>query len=106
FPRRRSRRIIDRTAVYGPVRTVAWEGRSREAPPYPDFSPCPFQSHDNWFFGRRPLGSKTETLCGGRLLQRHRTRLMSSGLAPVTKLGTSSPAAPRSISLRARRHER
>src|SRR5450755_3605761 len=30
--------IIHRTAVYGPVRTVVWEGRSREAPPYPD--PC------------------------------------------------------------------
>ena len=25
-----------RTAVYGPVRTVVWEGRGREAPPYPD----------------------------------------------------------------------
>jgi hypothetical protein len=25
-----------RTAVYGPVRTVVWEGRSREASPYPD----------------------------------------------------------------------
>jgi predicted dinucleotide-utilizing enzyme len=24
------------TAVYGPVRTVVWEGRSREASPYPD----------------------------------------------------------------------
>ena len=29
-------RIINRTAVYGPVRTVVWEGRSRKAPPYPD----------------------------------------------------------------------
>src|SRR5215212_3410351 len=29
-------RLIHRTAVYGPVRTVVWEGRSREAPPYPD----------------------------------------------------------------------
>src|SRR4030081_3514391 len=28
-----------RTAVYGPVRTVVWEGRSREAPPYPDHWP-------------------------------------------------------------------
>ena len=28
-----------RTAVYGPVRTVVWEGRSREAPPYPDLWP-------------------------------------------------------------------
>jgi hypothetical protein len=25
-----------RTAVYGPVRMVVWEGRSREAPPYSD----------------------------------------------------------------------
>jgi hypothetical protein len=29
--------LIQRTAVYGPVCTVVWEGRSREAPPYPDF---------------------------------------------------------------------
>ena len=27
---------LDRTAVYGPVCPVVWEGRSREAPPYPD----------------------------------------------------------------------
>src|SRR3981189_668106 len=26
-----------RTAVYGPVRTVVWEGRSRELPPIPIF---------------------------------------------------------------------
>ena len=25
-----------RTAVYGPVRTVVWEGSGREARPYPD----------------------------------------------------------------------
>jgi hypothetical protein len=25
-----------RTAVYGPVRTVVWEGGGREAAPYPD----------------------------------------------------------------------
>jgi hypothetical protein len=23
--------------VYGPVRTVVWEGWGREAPPYPDY---------------------------------------------------------------------
>src|SRR5713101_8776406 len=28
--------LIRRTAVYGPVHTVVWEGRSREALPYPD----------------------------------------------------------------------
>src|SRR5258708_966994 len=43
--------LTSRTAVYGPVRTVVWEGRSREAPPYPDhcthsglksdIAPCP-----------------------------------------------------------------
>ena len=26
----------DRTAVYGPVRTVVWEGPGRKARPYPD----------------------------------------------------------------------
>jgi hypothetical protein len=30
-------RLIQRTAVYGPVCTVVWEGRSREAPHYPDW---------------------------------------------------------------------
>jgi hypothetical protein len=29
--------LTSRTAVYGPVRTVVWEGRSREAPPIPIF---------------------------------------------------------------------
>ena len=24
--------------MYGPVRTVVWEGRGREAPPYPDLA--------------------------------------------------------------------
>src|SRR5215831_16461789 len=28
--------IIQRTAGYGPVCPVVWEGRSRKAPPYPD----------------------------------------------------------------------
>ena len=40
-PRIRRRRPCRRTAVYGPVRTVVWEGRSREAPPYPDSAPSP-----------------------------------------------------------------
>ena len=37
-------RLIRRTAVYGPVRTVVWEGRSREAPPYPDWGLLPARS--------------------------------------------------------------
>ena len=44
-----------RTAVYGPVRTVVWEGRSCEAPPYPDhwvnrvglITPSDFRSPSN-----------------------------------------------------------
>jgi RNA-directed DNA polymerase len=39
FPRDRHDRIISRTAVYGPVRTVVWEGRGREAPPIPICGP-------------------------------------------------------------------
>jgi hypothetical protein len=34
-----------RTAVFGPVRTVVWEGRSREAPPYPDPWPIREESY-------------------------------------------------------------
>src|SRR3954471_1263902 len=39
--------VSRRTAVYGPVRTVVWEGRSRKAPPYPDqvFTRFPRDSH-------------------------------------------------------------
>ena len=36
LPREVPLSVIHRTAVYGPVRTVVWEGRSCEAPPYPD----------------------------------------------------------------------
>src|SRR5674476_1534295 len=35
FSRGSSADLIHRTAVYGPVRTVVWEGRSREAPTIP-----------------------------------------------------------------------
>src|SRR5208337_5448592 len=43
------------TAVYGPVRTVVWEGRSREAPPYPDFSRLRKQSPSVQSFSSTPL---------------------------------------------------
>src|SRR5450759_581069 len=33
---RGSKRITNRTAVYGPVPTVVWEGRRSDPPPYPD----------------------------------------------------------------------
>ena len=42
-----------RTAVYGAVRTVVWEGRSCEAPPYPDRSDfVPWPDSD---IGSQPL---------------------------------------------------
>ena len=43
-------RLIQRTAVYGPVRTVVWEGRSCEAPPYPDPSSVRLGSAGLLFF--------------------------------------------------------
>jgi RNA-directed DNA polymerase len=36
FRRSPAHHIIHRTAGYGPVRPVVWEGRSRETSPYPD----------------------------------------------------------------------
>src|SRR4051812_24014580 len=33
--------ITNRTAVYGPVCTVVWEGRRSDPPPYPDLKPAP-----------------------------------------------------------------
>jgi hypothetical protein len=47
-------RSIHRTAVYGPVCTVVWEGRSREAPPYPDL--CTRY----WLEGGSPLASASQ----------------------------------------------
>lgn len=38
--------VTSRTAVYGAVRTVVWEGRSREASPYPDLSPIAYMTKD------------------------------------------------------------
>ena len=55
-----------RTAVYGPVRTVVWEGRSREAPPYPDrwhFSDKTFVSVDVRLWGH----SGRHLLAAGRI---------------------------------------
>jgi hypothetical protein len=53
--------LIQRTAVYGPVRTVVWEGRSRETPPYPDWVSraikvlviCFSQSKEGWHHAHR-----------------------------------------------------
>ncbi len=45
-------RLTRRTAVYGPVRTVVWEGRGREASPYPDCKVALFRAQ---FRGPRPL---------------------------------------------------
>src|ERR1700720_726717 len=45
------------TAVYGPVRTVVWEGRSREAPPVPIVADRRAPSAAN---------SQTAAKCGGR----------------------------------------
>jgi hypothetical protein len=38
-------RSIQRTAVYGPVCTVVWEGRSREAPPLSRLDESPWRAN-------------------------------------------------------------
>src|SRR5262249_27223420 len=56
-----------RTAVYGSVRTVVWEGRSCEAPPYPDrsgFVPWPFASFRCHAISR-PLSGKSRHRAAG-----------------------------------------
>jgi hypothetical protein len=62
-----------RTAVCGPACTVVWEGRSREAPPYPDHKPrvemptnpgCPPNSH------QPPVESAEICVIGGSALSR------------------------------------
>ena len=50
--------------MYGPVRTVVWEGRSCEAPPYPDRSD----------FVRWPDADLVQRLPSRRLLGVKRTR--------------------------------
>jgi hypothetical protein len=62
------RAVTSRTAVYGPVRTV-WEGRSREAPRYPDLWPDPEATLAGWrvrLLGRscRPSASSAEAHSG------------------------------------------
>ncbi len=50
--------LICRTAVYGPVCTVVWEGRSREAPPYPYFLPGSVRGSSEGV-GRSKIGTST-----------------------------------------------
>jgi hypothetical protein len=50
------------------------------------------QSQESWFFGRRPLGSKTSTRWGRSRLHVQRTRFASRSIAPRAKLGTRMPA--------------
>ena len=47
-----------RTAVYGTVRTVVWEGRTSDRPPYPDRPRPPAPEHQNplFFAERASLG--------------------------------------------------
>jgi len=54
--------MTSRTAVYGPVRTVVWEGRNREVPPYPDPWPISEVSEGTWHF--RFLGFSRHALEG------------------------------------------
>src|SRR5581483_2177821 len=69
-------RLTSRTAVYGPVRTVVWEGRSREAPPYPDWSP-----HAKNFFASQLRGRRH----GVERFDRQSPVRAEDGLQPVSR---------------------
>src|ERR1700676_4783427 len=80
-----------RTAVYGPVCTVVWEGRSCEAPPYPD----------RWHFSDVARLSGLSPQCGQ---QRTSTQAASKATPPPQSLwrlrvsnmclGAEQPAQP------------
>ena len=57
--------VTSRTAVYGPVRTVGWEGWSREALPYPDLG-----SRAD-IHGRRPSIGQRRTATVSAIFKRH-----------------------------------
>ena len=40
-------RLTSRTAVYGPVRTVVWQGSARDCRPYADQTPFPTETPDH-----------------------------------------------------------
>src|SRR4030081_1664397 len=67
-----------RTAVYGPVRTVVWEGRSREAPPYPDFRWISDATASEDTVELSPHGSHTRMLVTHRRLADRRQLLGAS----------------------------
>src|ERR1700692_3945928 len=57
--------ITNRTAVYGPVRTVVWEGRRSDTPPYPDRNRLPHHHRISGF--RRVSGEKTNDRMGSSI---------------------------------------
>jgi len=94
--RRKRNRIINRTAVYGPVCTVVWEGRGREASPYPDSlsglrvsairreSARILVDHDAASIGSKPL-----TLKGG-ILAGHKSSFPCNANRPLSELAAAN----------------
>src|SRR5208282_3868489 len=86
-----------RTAVYGPVRTVVWEGRSRETPPYPDpFRQPPggmteyaVSSKPRYATGERHL--KTKSSCHATKFELSSSGRLSTPQTPLEMTPTSYP---------------
>ena len=74
-----------RTAVYGAVRTVVWEGRSCEAPPYPDRSDFVLWPEAACFGPRPPPLAVASRI--GRVWAPPALMPPSSGSQPLTQLG-------------------
>src|SRR3954469_22604265 len=51
---------------YGPVCPVVWEGRSREAPPYPDLRLCIRKADEAWGEAARGHGLADTRFCRSR----------------------------------------
>jgi len=60
-----------RAAVYGPARTVVWEGRNREAPPIPIAAPlCIGPSRRYWQAAlKSPYEGRADVICWPRALR-------------------------------------
>ncbi len=68
----RTTSLTSRTAVYGPVRTVVWQGSAGDCRPYADQGPLSFVELDrfgSWQLGMEPVCRKLCHAVNGRTRQ-------------------------------------
>ena len=87
--------------MYGPVRTVVWEGRSREAPPYPDCATAPRVTTPLGCGSRRlvwPKGSLSARQVRSEAIQSYQMTYIRPLVicTPLFLLNSASPGSARS----------